>query len=208
MNVRRWARGLIIAAGVALASAPAGWAQGPVPPAPPVPPGPGMQPGGPGMPDMPGMRGMMRRMQIRPGQTGPRAAVGAPAEAILRARERLSLTDEQVTRLQALAESQREALQPPTADLMRARADLLEATQGNIDLNAARVALDRLSRLRNDATLARLRARQEALNVLTPEQRSQLESAGPQRFERRGFAPSPDRLRRPGFAPGPRFRRR
>lgn len=205
MNVRRWGRGLIIAAGVALASAPAGWAQGPVPP---VPPGPEIRPGGPGMPGMRGMRAMMGGMQIRPGQIGARAAVGGPAEAILRARERLSLTDEQVTRLQALTASQREALQPPTADLMRARADLLEATQGNIDLNAARAALDRLSRLRNDGTLARLRARQEALNVLTPEQRSQLETARPQGFERRGFAPGPDRLRRPGFAPGLRFRRR
>lgn len=99
-----------------------------------------------------------------------------PARAVLRHREALGLTDEQVKRLEALAQAQEKALQPQGPDRLRALADLWQAASGDVNLDAARAALERLSRLHNDAVLARLRARKEARDVLTPEQRTKLDA--------------------------------
>ncbi|MBI4540547.1 MAG: Spy/CpxP family protein refolding chaperone [Gemmatimonadetes bacterium] len=131
-----------------------------------------------------------------------RAAIGNPAEAVLRLREPLALTEEQVKRLEALALSQREGLTPSGPDLLRARADLLEATSPDIDLNAARVALERMSRLRTEAALARLRARKEVRDVLTPEQRSKLDNLRRPGARRLGF-PGHPRMETGPTAPPP-----
>lgn len=105
-----------------------------------------------------------------------RLAPDNPARVVLRHREALGLTDEQVKRLEALAAAQEKALQPEGPERLRALADLWQAASGDVNLDAARAALERLSRLQNDAVLARLRARKEARDVLTPEQRTKLDA--------------------------------
>ena len=102
---------------------------------------------------------------------------GGPARMLLAMRDQLALTDEQVRRLEALAATQRDALRPNEPAMLRARADLMEATQKD-DLVAARAAMDRMARLRTDAAMAQLQARKAARDVLTPEQRTRLEDRG------------------------------
>lgn len=60
--------------------------------------------------------------------------------------------------------------------MMRAQADLLDATQGDGNLNGARAALDKLSRLRNDQVLARIKTQQDVRAVLTPAQRTKVDN--------------------------------
>lgn len=135
------------------------------------------QPGRRGAPDA-GRRGGPPPAE-RP--TGPRGdlmrAEASPAAMLLRQRERLSLTPEQVTRLETLAAAQRQALAPVSpAQQLRLRADLLDAMQGTGNPQAARAALDKMSAQRNERIVAGLRARQEAQAVLTPEQRAQADA--------------------------------
>ena len=118
---------------------------------------------------MPAGPGMMGR-DMGP---GPRSG-GAPARMLLGQRERLQLTDEQVRRLEALDATQREALRPNEPAMLRARADLMEAMQRD-NIEGARTALDRLSRIRNDQVIAGMRARKEARDVLTAEQRARID---------------------------------
>lgn len=112
---------------------------------------------------------------------GPRDAQVArgpqsPAAMLLRQRERLALTPEQITRLEALAAAQRTALAPPSpAQQLRLRADLLDAMQGAGNPQAARTALDKMSAQRNERIVAGLRAQQEARAVLTETQRVQVD---------------------------------
>jgi hypothetical protein len=121
-------------------------------------------------------------------------------------REQLDLTDEQVKRLEALQLAPRP--QRNESDALRARADLMDATKGDINLEKARAALDRMARVRTDEQLARLKEQQEVRNVLTVAQRARLEAfrgAGPRsRGVDRGVA----RGGRPGqVGPGMRGRR-
>lgn len=174
---------LLVTAALSLAAASAFAQEPPRPPA-PVPPQPGMVPRA--MDEVLPQRAIM--------------APGNPARLLLRHREALALTDEQVKRLEALAEAQQKALQPVGPDRLRALADLWQATSGDVNLDAARAALERLSRLQNDAVLARLRARKEARDVLTPEQRTKLDTMvraaplrGSGRAMRRPHAPRPGR---------------
>ena len=88
---------------------------------------------------------------------------------LLRARTQLELTDDQVTRLERLAAAP--APKSNATDMMRAQADLLDATQGDGNLAGARAALDKLSRLRNDQMLARIKSQQDVRAVLTPAQK-------------------------------------
>jgi Spy/CpxP family protein refolding chaperone len=154
------------------------------------------RPDGPRAGRAPGrMRGDMGPGVMR-GEMGPGPRVGgAPAGMILGQRERLQLTDEQVRRLEALATTQREALRPNEPAAMRARADLMEAMQRD-NIEGARTALDRISRLRNDQVIAQMRARKEARDVLTAEQRTRLDDT-------RGGAM---RRMRPAAGPGRGFR--
>lgn len=97
-----------------------------------------------------------------------------PASAFLRMRQQLELTDDQVKRLEALQATP--APQRNSSDMLRAQADLMDATRGDGNLGAARTALERMSRVRNDAMLAGLKARQDARNVLTAAQKSRLDN--------------------------------
>jgi hypothetical protein len=148
-----------------------------------VQPGAPGNPGGRGAPGMPGMqgtgmpgRGMQRSRMQGPGMQGiaPGARGGSPVSALLRARASLDLTDDQVRRLQAIESSAAGA--PNSAEMLRARADLMEAMRGDGNLDAARAAMDRMNRLRTEQALSGLKARQEARNVLTPEQRTRAEN--------------------------------
>lgn len=112
-----------------------------------------------------------------PGMMAACPMMGGRAPAgLLRQREHLELTETQVERLEALAASGREAMRERMAEMMRAHADLMDATAGDIDLDAARTALERSSRVHTEMVLARLRARQEARQVLTPEQRTRVDA--------------------------------
>ena len=103
----------------------------------------------------------------------PRAQRGNPAAMLLGLRSRLELSDDQIKRLEALRDAQTPKVN--AADMLRARADLLEATQGDGNLTAARAALDKMSRLRTDQMLVGLKARQDARAVLTPTQKTKLD---------------------------------
>jgi hypothetical protein len=92
---------------------------------------------------------------------------------LLGLRAQLGLTDDQVKRLEALRDAA--PPKPNTADMLRARADLMEATQGDGNLTAARAALDKMSRLRTEQMLTGLKARQDARAVLTSAQKTKLD---------------------------------
>jgi Spy/CpxP family protein refolding chaperone len=138
--------------------------------------------------DQQGPGGMMRRGGGQPGGPmggrapgageaaggGRRGQGGSPAAMVLRLRSELQLTDEQVKKLEALQDAPKPAANE--ADLLRARADLLEATQGDGNLSKARTALDRMSALRNERMIAGLRQRQEARAVLTSAQKTRLDN--------------------------------
>ena len=99
---------------------------------------------------------------------------GGPAANLLRLRDQLELTEDQVKRLEAL-----QAVAPPeprASDMMRAQADLMDATKGDINLEKARAAFERMSRLRVDEQLAELKVRQDARNVLTAAQKTKFDA--------------------------------
>jgi Spy/CpxP family protein refolding chaperone len=121
-----------------------------------------------------------------PGKRGARGARGAghPAAMLLRASTQLELTDDQVKRLEALASAP--APKSNASDMMRAQADLLDATQGDGNIAGARAALDKLSRLRNDQMLARIKTQQDVRAVLTPVQRTKVDNVRRQLRNRAG----------------------
>jgi len=125
--------------------------------------------------DMGGGAGGRRRIgagAMGPRDMGRRGERGA-ASTYLRMRQQLGLTEDQVTRLEAL----QSAAPPPRneSDMLRARADLMDATRGDGNISAARAALDRMSRITNDETLAGLKNRQDTRNVLTAAQKSRVD---------------------------------
>lgn len=109
---------------------------------------------------------------------------GHPAAMLLRARQQLGLTDDQVKRLEALASAP--APKSSASDRMRAQADLLDATQGDGNMAGARAALDKLSRVRNDQLLARIKTQQDVRAVLTPVQRTKVDNVRRQLRNRAG----------------------
>jgi Spy/CpxP family protein refolding chaperone len=121
---------------------------------------------------------MQMRQRMQPSQLNP----GHPASRLLRMREPLGLTDAQVERLEAM----RQAPLPTMSEsaMLRARADLMDATRGDGNPEAARAALDRMHRLRADQQVAMLRLRKEARDVLTAPQKTRVEQI--ERFTRRG----------------------
>ena len=118
----------------------------------------------------------------------------------------LELTDDQVNKLQALHNAPHPKRNE--AELLRARADMLDATQGDGDLTKARAALDKMSRLRNDEQLAHLKERQDVRNVLTAAQKTTLDNMrGMMRDRVRDrMRQHPGRGAGQGFAPGGRRR--
>ena len=109
---------------------------------------------------------------------------GHPAAMLLRARQQLELTEDQVKRLEALASAP--APKSNASDKMRAQADLLDATQGDGNMAGARAALDKLSRVRNDQLLARIKTQQDVRAVLTPVQRAKIDNRRQQLRNRAG----------------------
>ncbi len=97
---------------------------------------------------------------------------GHPAAALLRMKERLALSESQVEQLRK--QQQAKLPQVSESDMLRARADLMDATRGDVNPEAARAALDRMSKLRVDVEVARLKARKDARAVLTADQLGKL----------------------------------
>lgn len=122
------------------------------------------------MPGMPG-HGMMGGMR-GPGMMMGRG--GSPAAMLAHMKTPLNLSDDQVKRLEALAATQKAALQPNEGAMLRARADLADARKGEGDLPLTRKALEKLAALRVDGAIAHLKAMQEARAILTAEQRDKL----------------------------------
>lgn len=139
----------------------------------------------------------VRSERMRPDRGRPDRMRGNPAAGLLRARTALGLTDDQVKRLETL---QRTApTRPNDAEMLRARADLLEATRGDGNLSAARTAFDRMNRLRTEQALAGLKARQEVRNVLTAEQKARLDN---RKIGRRGMGKGMQRGQTRGMGRG------
>lgn len=140
-----------------------------------------------------------------PAQFGMRR--GGPAANLLRLREQLELTDDQVKRLEAL-----QAVAPPEpkqSEMMRAQADLMDATKGDVNLEKARAAFDRMSRIRVDQQVAELKVRQDARNVLTAAQKTKFDNfSANMREQQRGMRTmrmrgGPGDMRGPGMRGGP-----
>lgn len=132
-----------------------------------------------GTPAAPGPDGAVNGARNRgPGRDGAgdgmRFGGGSPAAALLRLKGPLALTDDQVKRLEALQGAN--VPRRNAADELRARADLLDATQGDGNLSAARTAMDRMNKLRTDRAIAQLKLRQDARAVLTAEQKTKLDN--------------------------------
>ena len=148
-------------------------------PATPARPNRAAQPAPTGSDSQPGMR--------RGGPNGPRSGPGgSPADQMLRLRQQLDLTDDQVAKLEALRSAPRPSVNE--ADMLRARADLMDATKGDVNTEKARAAFDRMSRIRTDVQIAQLRSRQDARNVLTVAQRTKLDAVATNMRSRRGAA--------------------
>lgn len=124
-----------------------------------------MNPGGP----MGGF-GMMHGMMGGPGMMHGFGMRG-PA-AILAHREELGLTPDQVQRLEVIAATQKRTLEGLAPQAVRGVADLMEAATGEIDIDAARAAHDRLARVHSEMMVARLQSVKDAREVLTPGQRT------------------------------------
>ncbi len=103
---------------------------------------------------------------------------------LIRMREQLELSDEQVKKLDALQSAARPQLNQ--ADMLRAQADLMDATKGDVNVEKARGAFERMARLRTDVQVSQLKLRQDARNVLTPAQRTKADAMRASARDRRG----------------------
>lgn len=110
---------------------------------------------------------VMRHRAIRPRMM--HGAMAGPALMLVH-REALALTPEQVQRLEVLVATQRRALEQLMPEAMRAMADLMAAVSGDIDVDAARAAHDRLARVHSEMMVATLQTMRDARQTLTPEQ--------------------------------------
>lgn len=134
---------------------------------------------------MPGMMGGM--MGAMDGMAGPggmmgmmgqqMAMMGAPGPGmLLRMRDALELTDDQVSRLEALQEEVSTARQQHMQPAMTAHRSAMEALQGEpADLQAYEESLREAAQHMVQAHVEMARFGTEAHGVLTPEQRQQLQ---------------------------------
>ena len=100
----------------------------------------------------------------------------APAAHLLRMREPLKLTDEQVKRLESLNASQTQALTPSRGAALRVEADLADAMQGEGNLVAARAAMEKGAKLHIDQAILHMQAMKDARAVLNADQRAQTDA--------------------------------
>ena len=119
-----------------------------------------------------------------PASMSPRSRAGGPGMDLIRMREQLELSDEQVKKLDALQSAARPQLNQ--ADMLRAQADLMDATKGDVNVDKARGAFERMARLRTDVQVSQLKLRQDARNVLTPAQRTKADAMRASARDRRG----------------------
>ncbi len=119
-----------------------------------------------------------------PRGTGIGPAQRGPASALLRMRGQLDLTDDQVKKLEALQATPRP--ERNQSDMLRAQADLMDATKGDVNIEKARAAFDRMARIRTDAQLAQLKTRQDVRGVLTQAQRAKFDAFASSMRQRRG----------------------
>lgn len=131
--------------------------------------------------------GMMGGGSMGPGMMGPgmmqtmggmeMMATGGPGPAmLLRMREALDLTDEQVTRLEELREGSGEQIHGQMTTAMQARREALEILDREApDFAAYERVLERAFDAMVGAHVTMARAAVEARDVLTPEQRGELE---------------------------------
>lgn len=87
-------------------------------------------------------------------------------------RQDLGLSNTQVSRLDSLAAMQQQVMQRFMPQAMRAMADLIQASTGDIDVNAAREAHERLATAHGDMLAGNLEAMKSARAILTPQQRT------------------------------------
>lgn len=158
-------------------------------------------------PGTPEKKPMQRHVRVErlERRLGPGHLPGGPPGPgmLLQHREALGLSADQVSKLEALAAGDRKAAQQQVPARMRAHADLVEATAGEINLETARAALDRLARLQADGHFAHLRSLKEARQLLTPEQRSKVDAmAGPMGHHRMMHGPRIMMMRRGGMRGG------
>ena len=129
-----------------------------------------------------------------------RSRTGGDGMNLIRMREQLDLSDEQVKKLEALQSTARPQFNQ--ADKLRAQADLLDATKGDVNLEKARAAYERMARLRTDVQVSQLKLRQDARNVLTPAQRTKADAMRASARDRRGAAMRQGAMRRGGMKQG------
>lgn len=120
-----------------------------------------------------GMMGMM-------GQGMGMMATGGPGPtAILRLRDALQLTDEQVTRLEKIQQDFWSTVQPQMTAMMSSHGAAARALQGESpDFDAYQQELQAAANIMVQTHVAMARAHFEARGVLTPEQREHLDSQG------------------------------
>jgi Spy/CpxP family protein refolding chaperone len=135
-----------------------------------------------------------------PATMPPRSRMGGPGMDLIRMREQLELNDEQVKKLEALQSTTRPQLNQ--ADMLRAQADLMDATKGDVNVEKARGAYERMARLRTDVQISQLKARQDVRNVLTPAQRTKADAMRASARDRRGAAMRKGRMRQGGMRQG------
>jgi len=104
------------------------------------------------------------------------AAVADPVGAILMHRQMLTLTEDQVNRLNALRLDNQKQLIRRGADLMVAHLDLMQLlNQANPDRRRVEEATRDMGRQLTEVMLGQARAYLDALQVLTPDQRQQIQ---------------------------------
>jgi Spy/CpxP family protein refolding chaperone len=100
-----------------------------------------------------------------------------PARSILVLRDKLQLSDVQVSRLKSLETTQLASLSRATAVFLRAEADLLDASHRD-DIAVQRLALEKRAKVAIDAEVGRLQAVKDSRAVLTADQRAALATIG------------------------------
>jgi len=115
-------------------------------------------------------------------------------------REQLELSDEQVKKLETLQSTARPQLNQ--ADMLRAQADLMDATKGDVNVEKARGAYERMARLRTDVQVSQLKMQQDARNVLTPGQRTKADAMRVSMRDGRGADMRNGRMKQGGMRNG------
>jgi len=120
--------------------------------------------------------GMMQMM----GQGMGMMATGGPgATAILRMREALDLSDDQVSRLEKIREDLQATVGPQMTAMMSTQSAVAQALQGETpDFNAYQQSLQAAANIMVQTHVAMARSQVDARNVLTPEQRQKLQTQG------------------------------